>query len=41
MSLTEKERRQKLRNQAFEAMTERAKSSTFEKHQYVYRPKDA
>ena len=38
MSLTEKERKQKLRDQAFDAMTERAKKSTYEKHKYIYRP---
>jgi len=40
MSLAEKERKQKLRDQAFEAMTERAKNSTYEKHYYIYRQEE-
>ena len=40
MNLTLSERKEALRNAAYEAMTERAKNSNYEKFDYVYLPKD-
>ena len=40
MDLPVNERRQRLRDQAFEAMTKRAANSTYEGIKYIYRPKE-
>lgn len=39
MDLPMDERKEVLRNEAYDAMTERAKNSNYEKYHYVYRPK--
>ena len=40
MNLPMDKRKEVLRDQTLEAMTERAKNSNYEKIHYVYRPKD-